>query len=120
MSGYNLEIITARYDLGPPPKTFTTMEDLMAAHRNEETCFLQGHAHLYINGEKVTRIYGRQLHLPAELFTDGMNQMNITLNNHAHMYWTKDNKEIIASAFVNTSLEDDFLLHRFDSFPATR
>ncbi len=42
----------------------------------------QGHAHLYINGEKVSRIYGNWFYLP-ELKT-GNNEIKVTLNTNNH------------------------------------
>ncbi len=115
MSGYNLNLRIANYDMTPPP-IGVAMENLMAPVRNAETGFVQGHAHLYINGEKIQRVYGNNVHIPASRLKTGMNQMNITINNHAHMFWTYDDKKIITSIFVNTQ-SPNLVMHKFDSFP---
>lgn len=115
MSGYNLHIRTANYDMSPPP-VGVMMEQLMDPRTNTSSGFVQGHAHLYINGEKIQRVYGNHVHIPASHFKAGMNQLNITINNHAHMFWTAGEKQIISSLFINTS-SPNLLMHQFDSFP---
>lgn len=115
MSGFNLQILTANYEMSPPPFD-VPMEDLMVPQINEASGFLQGHAHLYINGEKIQRVYGNYIHIPASYFKTGMNQLNITINNHAHMFWTTDEKQIISSLFINTESKK-VVTYQFDSFP---
>lgn len=115
MSGYNLTLKSENYEFMVPPQGLT-MEEMMVPFVNPQTGFAQGHAHLYINGEKIRRVYGERLHLPAALFKPGMNQLNITLNNHAHMYWTYDDKEIITSLFINPSMPK-LIMYQFDSYP---
>jgi len=100
MSGYNLILDTQRYDLSVPPEGAMNMQQMMSATTNENTGFLQGHAHLYINGVKIQRTYGHALHLPANLFKSGINTVSVTLNNHGHMQ-TKE-----------------FITYRFESFPS--
>jgi len=116
MSGYNLSIKTQNYKFMPPPYVGQTMESLMEPVKDPETGYLQGHAHLYVNGVKVQRVYGENVHLPAKLFNNGINQLNVTINNHAHMYWTHDNKKIISSMFITTTLPQ-LIVHEFQSFP---
>lgn len=117
MSGYNLVINTANYEMAPPP-IGVVMENLMSPRTNSETGFVQGHAHLYINSEKIQRVYGHNIHIPASHFKEGMNQLNITINNHAHMFWTYEDKQIISSMFINTNTSK-LVMHQFDSFPVT-
>ncbi|GHB03918.1 hypothetical protein GCM10009069_28140 [Algimonas arctica] len=116
MSGYNLRLHIDQYEMTAPPIA-VAMENLMAPRINASTGFIQGHAHLYINGEKIQRVYGNSIHIPATQFREGMNQLNITINNHAHMFWTYEDKEIISSLFVNTGTSK-LVTYRFDSFPA--
>lgn len=116
MSGYNLKIQTENFRLIPPPRDVTNMEVFMKPTIDKSTGFIEGHAHLYINGEKIQRIYGNNIHLPASLFRNGINQINVTLNNHAHMYWTQDDKKVLSTLFINAET-DKLLVHQFDSFP---
>lgn len=115
MSGYNLKLDIENYEMTAPPID-VKMENLMAPSVSVDTGFVQGHAHLYINGEKIQRVYGNNVHIPASHFKEGMNQLNITINNHAHMFWTSDDKKIISSLFINPSMPR-LIMHQFDSFP---
>jgi hypothetical protein len=42
----------------------------------------EGHAHLYINGNKVTRLYGEWYHIPA--LSPGTHKIVVTLNANSH------------------------------------
>ena len=117
MSGYNLVLNTQRYDLSVPPADTMSMQQMMSATTNPSSGFLQGHAHLYINGVKIQRIYGHALHLPANLFKSGINTVSVTLNNHGHMYWTAQGKKIVATLYVNDQTKE-FITYRFESFPS--
>ena len=72
-SGFNLHLQLADFELEAPE---------FAA--DKPISYVQGHAHLFINGQKIQPIYGKYLHLPAKLFKKGINQVMVTLNNHDH------------------------------------
>ena len=116
MSGYNLTLLTDNYLFGLPPAQMTMME-MMSADIDESTGIVEGHAHLYVNGNKIQRIYGKYVHLPEDLFADGVNSVSVTLNNHGHMYWTMQDKKVIATLFINRS-SDKLISYRFESFPS--
>jgi hypothetical protein len=116
MSGYNLKLHLQHYKLMPPPSDVVSMADLMSATLDKQTGFIEGHAHLYINGEKVQRVYGLDVHLPAKLFKQGINTVSVTLNNHGHMYWTIDKKKVVSTLYIDSSLSK-FITHKFESFP---
>ncbi len=103
-SGFNLHLKIMNFNIEPPE--FESVEDNL----------LSGHAHLYINGEKIQRIYGRYVHLPEKLFRPGVNMIMVSLNAHNHDVWTKDNKQILASVAIQKDAEQ-FELTRFASFP---
>jgi len=115
VSGFNLELHIARFALGSPPWGATANE-LMAAAIDPVNGFVAGHAHLYINAEKVQRLYGTDVHLPSSLFRAGVNQVTVSLNNHGHMFWTGDDRQILATLFVDLEKESP-VLYRFESFP---
>jgi hypothetical protein len=117
MSGYNLTLKTQHYLLTPPPSG-VSMQALMVASIDRQSKLLAGHAHLYVNGEKIQRIYGQDVHLPQSLFKEGMNSISVTLNNHGHMYWTIDGKKVVSTLYIDSSTEQ-LIKHQFDSFPAT-
>ena len=69
MRGWNLEIKLNNFAFTP--------ESVNQANQPNE-----GHAHLYINGEKITRIYSNWYHLPE--LPSGSNQVKISLNTNSH------------------------------------
>lgn len=115
MSGFNLTLKLSHYQFTVPPANMS-MQEMMSVGQLSRQGYLQGHAHLYINGEKIQRIYGQYVHLPQELFKNGINNISVTLNNHGHMYWLADTKKILATLTINPN-NDKFLVHDFASFP---
>lgn len=103
MSGVNLHLDLRGFALAPP-------------ERPEQPGLLNGHAHLYINGKKIQRVYGRDLHLPAELFQPGVNLVLVSLNAHSHAVWQTGNKQLLASSFIDLGKES-LVLHSFSSVP---
>jgi hypothetical protein len=118
MSGYNLHLQIQHYRLIPPPSDIVSMDDLMSATVDKKTGFAEGHAHLYINGIKIQRVYGQDVHLPEKHFKQGINTVSVTLNNHGHMYWTISDKKIVSTLYIDNNLKE-LIKHRFESFPVT-
>ncbi|MEO1323212.1 MAG: hypothetical protein AAFV59_09425 [Pseudomonadota bacterium] len=118
MSGLNLEILTENYVMDAPPSTLD-MSVLMQPSINHETGFAEGHAHLYVNGIKIQRVYGNHVHLPDSLFKPGLNQINVSINNHGHMYWMANGRQIIATLYIDLD-QDNLVKHRFESYPAMK
>jgi hypothetical protein len=69
LKGWNLEIKLDNFEFTPE----------MVNQANEPN---KGHAHLYINGEKITRIYGNWYYL--ETLPVGRNEIKIGLNTNSH------------------------------------
>ena len=69
MKGWNLEIKTSNFKFAP--------ENI-----NQEPNFPEGHAHLFINGKKVTRLYGNWYYL--DNLEPGTNEITVTLNANNH------------------------------------
>jgi len=67
--GWNLEIQTTNFRFTP--------ENVNQANQPN-----QGHGHLYINGENVSRVYGTWLHLPS--LPSGSNEITVSLNANNH------------------------------------
>ena len=103
-SGFNLEIVTSNFELEPPERG-----GFHPPH------ILEGHAHIFINGKKIYRAYGRFMHLPAELFSPGINQVMVSLNDHDHNTWSKGNRMVMTTLVIDTT-KQDFLQHRFAVF----
>lgn len=75
MGGYNIQILTDNFKITP-------------ASINDAPVENEGHAHLYVNGEKYTRIYSNWFHLPAAALVDGVNVVSVTLNANDHSQWS--------------------------------
>jgi hypothetical protein len=116
MSGYNLTLALERYTMMPPPEGLS-MSDSMTPKVNSVSGFIEGHAHLYVNGIKIQRIYGKYTHIPQSLFKGGVNIVSVTLNNHGHMYWVSNDKKVIATLYINEK-KSPFVTYKFESFPA--
>jgi hypothetical protein len=80
-SGYNLNIETTNY-------TFTPENAGGSAVANT------GHAHLYVNDEKVSRVYGNWVHLDAKHLKPGANKIEVTLNADDHSEWAVNGAHI--------------------------
>ena len=106
MSGVNLQVQLKGFALAPP-------------ERKEVEGQLNGHAHLYINGKKIQRLYGADVHLPEELFKPGVNLVMVSLNAHSHAVWAVGKKQLLASSFVNLANES-LVVHSFTSSPLLR
>ena len=116
MSGYNLTLQLQRYTLIPPPEVISSMKELMKVSINKETGFVEGHAHLYVNGIKVQRIYGEHIHISETLFKNGINTVSVTLNNHGHMFWVANDKKVLSTLYVDIN-KKNFVTYKFESFP---
>lgn len=103
MSGFNLQIETQNFELEPPE---------LAGCCDEKV--LEGHAHIFINGVKIYRAYSPYIHLPADLFLPGINQIMVSLNDHEHNTWSLGSKMLMSTLVIDTT-QEQFLKHRFVS-----
>jgi len=69
MSGRNLEIVTENFRFAPE-------------HASSEHLAGEGHAHLYLDGEKIARVYGHWFHVPEP--GPGTHSVRVTLNANSH------------------------------------
>jgi hypothetical protein len=68
-AGWNLRVRTENFRFAP--------EHASTAHVPGE-----GHAHLFIDGKKVTRLYGEWYHIP--MLAPGAHKITVTLNANSH------------------------------------
>ncbi len=85
MSGYNVHIVTTGFTWAP--------ERASLAHIAGE-----GHAHLYVDGEKVARVYGPWHHL--ERLPAGDAEVRVTLNTNTHDDYAHDGVVVADSVTV--------------------
>lgn len=69
MGGWNIEVRTTDFRFVP--------EKVNGPHVDGE-----GHAHVYVDGEKLRRIYGPWFHIEA--LGPGKHRLKVTLNGHSH------------------------------------
>lgn len=85
MSGYNLHVMTQNFAFAP--------QQASRAHTEG-----QGHAHVYVNGEKQGRLYGAWVHL-AHL-PQGEVTVEVTLNSNNHQPLFANGKAIAARTTI--------------------
>ena len=84
-AGWNLQVQVENFRFAP--------EHASTAHVPGE-----GHAHLFIDGKKVTRLYGEWYHIPA--LAPGTHKITVTLNANSHEDLTNKGKPILATQDV--------------------
>lgn len=79
LSGRNLEMVTDNFRFAPE-------------HVGLEHVAGEGHAHLYMDGKKVARLYGRWFHIPEP--ARGTHRIKVTLNANSHQTLVVDGQAI--------------------------
>ncbi|WP_145996755.1 hypothetical protein [Monaibacterium marinum] len=87
MDGYNVQILPRNFEFTPAAINRAVQDN-------------QGHAHLYINGVKIQRVYSNWFHLPSSLLQPGVNLVSITLNANDHSEWAQDGTAISSTVRV--------------------
>lgn len=85
MSGYNLHVMTQNFEFSPSKAS--------RAHAPG-----QGHAHVYVNGEKQGRLYGPWVHLAA--LPKGAVTVEVTLNSNNHQPLSVDGTPVAAQTTI--------------------
>lgn len=85
MSGWNLHILTTHFRWAPEFASGPVFPG-------------EGHAHLYINGVKVARLYGAWFHI--DHLDPGLNEIRVTLNANNHGEYLYQGKPIEATVMV--------------------
>ncbi|MCY3802558.1 MAG: hypothetical protein OXG46_13405 [Chloroflexi bacterium] len=86
LTGANLTIVTDGF--------IFTAENVNKPHVSGE-----GHAHVYVNGIKVGRLYGPSIHL--DKMKAGMNEVRVTLNANTHEEYTWNGQPVTATATIH-------------------
>lgn len=88
MKGWNLEIQVTNFSFAPE-------------RANSTSSTKEGHAHLYIDGKKITRLYGQWYHLPS--LEPGKHEITVTLNSNRHETLVYKGKPISATAIIQVA-----------------
>ncbi len=84
-SGWNVHIMTTNFTFTPE-------------NVNGENVDGEGHAHLYVDGEKITRLYGNYFYYDGEF--EGTETFRVTLNTNDHSDYAVDGEVIAAEVEV--------------------
>lgn len=87
--GWNLEIQTTNFQFAPQNVNQTT------------TATNEGHAHLYIDGKKVTRLYGNWYYLGS--LPPGQHEVTVSLNANGHEALMHNGQPIQATVVIDVS-----------------
>lgn len=87
MGGYNIELQTENFQFTP--------ENVNTPHVPNE-----GHAHLFVNGRKINRLYGNWYLLSANELEFGSNTIVVTLNANDHSELTYNGLHIQAEQIL--------------------
>lgn len=90
-SGWNVSVETENFTILPRSASTELVDG-------------EGHMHLYIDGEKITRLYGSDWHI-AEL-SEGSHTIEVELSHNDHAAYGLAGERIIASAMVEVSAEE--------------
>lgn len=91
MQGWNLEVKLTNFQFAPESV-------------NQDNSLNAGHAHLYINGEKVTRLYSSWYYLQA--LPAGEHEIRVTLNTNTHQDLTHNGALIQATTMLTVPAEN--------------
>lgn len=85
LSGWNIRVST---------RDFTFAPEMV----NQENVPRHGHAHLYVNGQKIARLYGPAFHIPD--LPEGRNVISVSLNANDHSDLVLNGQPIFAEVTV--------------------
>ena len=109
LDGVNIHVEIDNYLLNAPDLVAITAD-------NKVDGVLQGHAHVFVNGIKRQRLYGKDVHIPQTWLKKGVNQVAVSLNSHRHENWMSGDHNIVSSVFLDLS-KQNIVLHYFTSQP---
>ena len=89
--GWNVTIVTQNFEFTPQ-------------NVNGEHVDGQGHAHIYVDGEKIARVYGNNYHLPE--LGEGDHELMVTLNTNMHDDYAVNGERIMATLSVTEEASD--------------
>ncbi|MQA88170.1 MAG: hypothetical protein GEV03_27005 [Streptosporangiales bacterium] len=87
VGGWNLHLVTQRFTFAPE-------------HAGGDPRAGEGHAHVYVDDEKVGRAYGPWFYLPADAVSPGRHTVRVTLTANDHATYAVDDREIEDTAAV--------------------
>ncbi|MFD5514000.1 hypothetical protein ACFWIB_40785 [Streptomyces sp. NPDC127051] len=93
VSGWNLHLVTEAFIFAPE-------------HAGGPVQANEGHAHVYVDGRKIARVYGPWFHVPAEAVPEGKHTLSASLTANDHTVWAVANKIITAEVEITGGASD--------------
>jgi hypothetical protein len=90
-SGWNVHVVTVDFQFAP--------------QRLGELRPQEGHAHLFLDGEKIARLYAPWYHLSDSEVPTGEHELSVSLNANDHTVWAVDGEAVEATATVTGSAD---------------
>ncbi|MFT7588051.1 MAG: hypothetical protein ACI959_000257 [Limisphaerales bacterium] len=90
MSGFNLHIGAENFVFSPE-------------HAGDMNTFGEGHAHLYLNGTKIARLYSNWYHIPD--LPVGKHDLEVTLHTNMHQLLTLEGESISDKEIIEVEFE---------------
>tara|TARA_R100000541_G_scaffold7076_2_gene14715 strand:+ start:1315 stop:1827 length:513 start_codon:yes stop_codon:yes gene_type:complete len=87
MGGYNVQILPVHFKFTPAAINHAPKEN-------------EGHAHIYVNGVKIARVYSNWYHLSGTSLVPGENEVRVTLNANDHSAWSVNGVPISSTVKV--------------------
>lgn len=87
VDGYNIQVLTRNFRFTPAAINGAVEDNA-------------GHAHVYVNGTKVMRVYSEWVHLSGQVLQPGVNLVTVTLNANDHSTWGMEGAPIASSVRV--------------------
>lgn len=84
-TGWNVQLITENFEFAPE-------------HSGQEHIFGEGHAHLYVDGEKIARMYGKWYHISS--LEPGQREITAGLYTNDHRSYAVQGEPISATIMV--------------------
>ncbi len=97
--GWNLKIVTKNFEFTP--------EDV-----NGDDVLGTGHAHIYVDGEKLGRVYSNNYYLNA--LGDGDHEITVSLNTNSHADYVVDGVEVADTIEVTEVSDGEATVHEHD------
>jgi len=92
VSGWNVTLVTSNFKFAPQDVNETDVEG-------------EGHAHIWVDGKKVGRVYGHNYHLGA--LGEGDHEITVTLNTNKHKDFAVDGEAISDSIDVTEEVKSE-------------
>ncbi|PIB24548.1 hypothetical protein BFP76_04960 [Amylibacter kogurei] len=91
MGGYNVQILPVNFKFTPAAINHAPQDN-------------EGHAHIYVNGVKLARVYSNWYHLSGASLALGENEVRVTLNANDHSEWSVNGITISSTVKVFTPM----------------